>query len=76
MERRDMDVTPELIGIRDAARMLGVSTRTLSRWASEGRAPRGVKLGGDPRSAIRWQRRRLLAWIEDGCPRVDMGGTS
>ena len=73
MERRDMDVTPELIGIRDAARMLGVSTRTLSRWASEGRCPAGVKLGDDARSAIRWQRRRLLAWIDAGCPRVDGG---
>ncbi len=58
----------ELLARPDAAQLLGVGERTLTRWADEGRAPRGLKLTPGRRGAIRWRRSELLAWIQAGCP--------
>lgn len=54
-----------LIG-RDAARRVGIGYRTFLRYASDGRAPAGMKIG----SLRRWSAAELDQWIAAGCPRV------
>jgi predicted DNA-binding transcriptional regulator AlpA len=52
---------------RDAvAALLGVSTATIDRMRAAGDLPEPVSLRG----AVRWRRRELLRWIEEGCPAV------
>ena len=65
----------ELLTRSEAARLCGIGERTLSRWAAEGRAPRGLKLSAGQRGAVRWRRNELLAWINAGCPGPDASPT-
>lgn len=44
-----MDANEEYISAGDAARLLCVSARTVSRWADQGRIPHLVTLGGHRR---------------------------
>ena len=54
----------ELLSPEEAAKILGVTTGTLSVWRSAKRYPLGyVKLG---RRAIRYRREDLMAFIEAG----------
>ena len=48
---------------RDAARILGVSVRTLQRWRLEGRGPSFCRLG---EKAIRYCEGDLLGFLETG----------
>lgn len=66
-------VTPELLSTRQAARLCGLGERTVWRHARTGVMPPPIKLGIGPRPAVRFRRGELLAWIADGCPRVDGG---
>ncbi len=66
-------ITPELLPRPDAALLCGIGERTLTRWADEGRMPKGIKLSAGRRGAIRWRRSELLAWIADGCPDLRNG---
>ena len=61
---------PELLSTKAAAALLGIGERTLWRFSNCGRAPAPIKLGG----AVRYRRRDLLAWIDDGCPDLREGG--
>jgi len=61
-------ITPELMTLDEAACLLAVGKRTFHRWASQGRAPRGLKLSPGRRGAMRWRRSELLQWVADGCP--------
>ena len=56
---------PELLDARAVARLLDCSPRTVYRLADSGRIPAPVRLGG----LVRWSRRGLEGWIEEGCPR-------
>lgn len=53
-----------LMNVKDVAEMLGLSERTVYRLADAGNMPRPVKLG----AAVRWRKKELDTWIEDGCP--------
>ena len=60
MDRRATDV--EYLKAADAARILHVSPKTVSRWAKEGRVPHIVTLGGHrrfPRREIEELARKL-----------------
>jgi len=60
MNRRATDV--EYLKAADAARILHVSPKTVSRWAKEGRVPHIVTLGGHrrfPRAEIEELARKL-----------------
>ena len=61
-------IEPALLTTKEAARLLSVGPRTLSRWAADGRAPAGIKLTPGQRGAIRWRRSELLRWCAAGCP--------
>jgi len=52
-----------LIDAKAAARMLGVSTRTVARMCDRGAMPRPVRIG----TSLRWRRHELAEWIAGGC---------
>ncbi len=55
---------PVLLTVKEVAEMLGLSERTVYRLADVGKMPRPVKIG----AAVRWRKKELDTWIEDGCP--------
>ncbi len=69
------DITPELLTTKQAAELLSIGERTLWRWSRSriSGCPSPIKIGIGPRPAVRFKRSELLAWIENGCKRVDGG---
>lgn len=57
-------IIPELLTLREAARLCCVGERTFWRHAHSGLAPRPVKIGG----VARYSRQEILKWIKMGCP--------
>jgi excisionase family DNA binding protein len=55
---------PVLLTVKEVAEMLGLSERTVYRLADVAKMPRPVKIG----AAVRWRKKELDTWIEDGCP--------
>ena len=53
-----------LITVKDLARMLSVSERSVWRLVSAGRIPIPIKIG----SFVRWHRDEIEHWIQQGCP--------
>jgi excisionase family DNA binding protein len=53
-----------LLGMREAAKLLGVSERTIWGMANEGKMPKPIRLG----RAVRWSLDELRAWVNHGCP--------
>jgi len=64
--RRD----PDLIDAKTAAAIVGVSRRTWFRYVDNGDVPQPVRFGG----SVKWRRRDIHDWIQDGCPRVGEEG--
>ncbi len=62
---------PALLQSKQAAELCGCGERTLWRWSRSGACPAPVQIGSGPRPTVRFRRDELLAWIADGCPRVD-----
>ena len=52
------------------AKPLGVSHKTVKRWAGAGVMPKGRRLG--PR-LLKWSRQEIETWLDEGCPRVNGG---
>jgi excisionase family DNA binding protein len=50
---------PEVLNLKDAAKLLGVCTKTLAKWATEGKVP-GFKIGRD----WRFLRSKLLEVLD------------
>lgn len=57
---------PELLKAGDVAKLLSFGERTIFRMSDAGKMPPPLKIGG----SVRWSRRALRAWIDDGCPAV------
>jgi predicted DNA-binding transcriptional regulator AlpA len=57
---------PLLIPKAEAARLAGISERTVDRLVSCGRFFTPTRLGG----RCLWNRQALIEWINAGCPRV------
>ncbi len=55
---------PELLNAKQVAGMLNVSQRTLYRLKDGNQLPKEVELG----SSVRWRRREVIQWIDQGCP--------
>lgn len=61
----DDDLPPdELIDVRQLAKMLRISVRTLWRLVRNQKAPSPIKLSG----CTRWQKSVVVKWIRAGCP--------
>lgn len=58
------DTKPLLISVREVAKMLGISTRSVWRLHSIGKIIAPVRIGG----AVRWRQDELKRWINEGCP--------
>ena len=62
-----MTATVELDDLLDSeqtSNLLGIKRNTLEIWRCKGKGPVFVKLGEHPSSPIRYQRSRVMAWIE------------
>ena len=59
-----------LIDVETVAHLVGVSNRHVYRLANSGRMPSPLRLGG----AVRWRRKDVDQWINDGCPDLSEGG--
>jgi excisionase family DNA binding protein len=57
-------MNPELLTVKAAAAVLGVSTRHLLRLRDMGDVPAPLKIG----RSVRWRRAELHAWFNAGCP--------
>jgi predicted DNA-binding transcriptional regulator AlpA len=55
---------PLLITAEEFAELMQISTRTLWRLRSAAQIPEPVRIGG----TVRWNRERVLDWIDEGCP--------
>ncbi len=55
---------PLVIGAKDFAALLQVSSRTIWRLVSSGEAPKPVRIGG----SCRWRLDEIKDWISSGCP--------
>lgn len=56
--------TKLVLSSADIAEILGVSRRTVNRYAAAGRLPKPIK--HLPRR--RWRRADIEKWVEEGCP--------
>ena len=63
-------VAPELLTLRQAAELCGVSQRTLWTWARSGASPPPLHIH---KGTCRYSRPAYVAWIAAGCPRVNGG---
>ena len=55
---------PLLIRSRQAAKLLGISERTLWSLRNSEKAPRPIQFG----NAVRWNLEELWGWVAAGCP--------
>ena len=53
-----------LLTAEQVGQLLGCSWRTVYRLRDAGRIPPPVKLNG----MVRWSRKEVEAWIDEGCP--------
>lgn len=53
-----------LLTARQVAELLNVGCRHIYRMRSSGQIPLAIKLGG----SVRWNKREMLDWIQEGCP--------
>jgi predicted DNA-binding transcriptional regulator AlpA len=60
------DPEPELVPVKVAARMCGMSTASWVRKSASLLTPAPIRIGGG--GMVRYRRAELLAWIEHGCP--------
>jgi predicted DNA-binding transcriptional regulator AlpA len=56
-----------LVGKADAARLTGISVRSIDRLVSCGRFLPPVRLCG----RVLWDRERLIEWVKAGCPKTE-----
>lgn len=54
----------DLLSNGQTATLLGIKPNTLEIWRCKGKGPVFIKLGEHPASPIRYQRSRVIAWIE------------
>ena len=54
----------ELLTNEQTADLLGIKPNTLEIWRCHAKGPVFIKLGTHPSSPIRYQRSRVMAWIE------------
>lgn len=63
----EIQVQSLLVGKAEAARLTGISPRSVDRLVSSGAFLPPVRLGG----RILWNRDALAEWVSAGCPKLD-----
>lgn len=69
--KRTAIVPPELLTCAQAAAVAGCGVRTWWRWTRCGLAPHPLKIGLGVRPAVRWSRREIEQWVQNGCMPVE-----
>ncbi|MHB1035225.1 MAG: helix-turn-helix transcriptional regulator [Pirellulales bacterium] len=64
-----MTVETRLMGAVELSEVMAVSVRTIRRMASERRLPGQIRFG----RAIRWDRAKIMDWVQAGCPAREGG---
>lgn|GEM_PF-1668430 len=54
---------PDIATRRQVAEYTQTSIPTLARWASEGKGPKSIRLGGG--SVLRYRREDVMAWLAE-----------
>lgn len=54
----------DLLDNEQTATLLGIRPNTLEIWRHRGKGPAFIKLGTNPSSPVRYQRSRVMAWID------------
>ena len=68
-----MPVIESLIGVRDLAKLLGLSQRSVWKLLSVGRCPPALRIG----RSVRFRASECDRWIRAGCgPWADLGSES
>lgn len=57
---------PDLLTIRELARALKLSPRSVWRLVRNQQLPSPIRIGG----SIRWRADEITRWIDDGCQRI------
>lgn len=57
-------IQPLLVSIKEVARLLDISPRSIRRRLSGGEMIEPIRIGGN----IRWRLDEVKAWIDEGCP--------
>ncbi len=71
MARHECEVgIPLLLTAEQAAGLLGVSPKTLRRYADAGLAPAPIKLVPAKTGASRYRRDEIVEWVRNGLPPV------
>ncbi len=60
----------ELLTLREAAELCGVSDRTLWGWATSGISPAALKIG---KGVVRYSKPAYQEWIAGGCKPIQGG---
>jgi excisionase family DNA binding protein len=60
----EMAALADLLDVRTVAAKLNCSSRQVYRLCDAGKMPAPVRLGG----LVRWPRRVIAEWIDQGCP--------
>jgi len=66
-------VAPELLTLRQAAELCGVSERTVWEWARTGASPAPLKIH---KGTVRYSRKAYIDWIAAGCKPLNGGGSN
>ena len=66
-------IVPELLTLRQAAELCGVSERTLWNWARSGISPAPIKFGGSKQNTVRYSRAAYMEWLAGDCKPVNGG---
>ena len=53
-----------LISYAEVTKICGISRTTIYEWVQEGKFPAPVKLGGTPKSAVKFKLSEIMAFIE------------
>lgn len=61
-ERLNKDLPPEFLDERAAAKVVGLTHRSLQTMRYDGIGPAFIKFGDHPRSPVRYSRADLLRW--------------
>jgi predicted DNA-binding transcriptional regulator AlpA len=64
MNEKEFKEEPVLLPPSEVARILQISTRTLSRLRAADKIVGPIRVG----HGVRWRKDELLKWIEAGCP--------
>jgi len=64
---KEVNAAPLLVDKTEAARLTGISSRSVDRLVSSDRFPPPIRLGG----RVLWNRDVLKQWVNAGCPAPD-----